>query len=223
MVGSRRTAEELGRAFPGVPVRISGGGAPVLSTVVSRAEIVVATPGAEPRAAYGAALLLDGWALLARPDLRVAEETLRRWMAAAALVVPHTEGGRVLVMADPGLPPVQALVRWDPMGHAAVELAARTEVGFPPAVRMAAIDAAPAALKDILDDLMAELPAAEVLGPVELDPAVGDDEVRERALVRVPRTEGRALAHALHVAQATRTARKATDPVRVRMDPPDVG
>ena len=33
VVGSRRTAEELGRAFPGVPVRISGGGAAVLSTV----------------------------------------------------------------------------------------------------------------------------------------------------------------------------------------------
>jgi primosomal protein N' (replication factor Y) len=226
VVGSRRTAEELGRAFPGVPVRISGGGAPVLNTVAARAEIVVATPGAEPRAAYGAALLLDGWALLARPDLRVAEETLRRWMAAAALVVPHTDGGRVLVMADPALPPVQALVRWDPVGHAAAELAARTEVGFPPAVRMAAIDAAPAALKDILDELTAELPAAEVLGPVELDPAPdarADDEVRERALVRVPRAEGRALAHALHVAQAARTARKATDPVRVRMDPPDVG
>jgi len=226
VVGSRRTAEELGRAFPGVPVRISGGGAAVLSTAAARAEIVVATPGAEPRAAYGAALLLDGWALLARPDLRVAEETLRRWMAAAALVVPHTDGGRVLVMADPALPPVQALVRWDPVGHAAAELAARAEVGFPPAVRMAAIDAAPAALKDVLDELTAELPAAEVLGPVEIEPAPDarpDDEVRERALVRVPRGEGRALAHALHVAQAARTARKATDPVRVRMDPSDVG
>jgi primosomal protein N' (replication factor Y) len=226
VVGSRRTAEELGRAFPGVPVRISGGGAPVLDTVAPRAEIVVATPGAEPRAAYGAALLLDGWAMLARPDLRVAEETLRRWMAAAAMVVPHTEGGRVLVMADPALPPVQALVRWDPPGHAAAELAARAEVGFPPAVRMAAIDAVPAALKDVLDDLQAELPSVEVLGPVELDPAPdgrGEEEARERALVRVPRADGRALATALHVAQSARSARKATDPVRVRMDPSDIG
>ncbi len=230
VVGSRRTAEELGRAFPGVPVRISGGGAPVLAAVAGRPEIVVATPGAEPRADYGAALLLDGWALLARPDLRVAEETLRRWMAAAAMVVAHTEGGRVLVMADPGLPPVQALVRWDPAGHAAAELAARAEVGFPPAARMAAIDAAPAVLKAFLDDLAAELPTVDVLGPVELDPAPdsgdvrgGEDEVRERALVRVPREHGRALAAALHVAQAARTARKATDSVRVRLDPPDVG
>ena len=61
-------------------------------------------PRAPSRAAaggYGAALLLDGWALLARPDLRVAEETLRRWLGAAALVVPHTDGGRVVVVAEP--------------------------------------------------------------------------------------------------------------------------
>jgi primosomal protein N' (replication factor Y) len=229
VVGSRRTAEELGRAFPGVPVKTSGGGAPVLATVAGRAEIVVATPGAEPRApaGYGAALLLDGWALLARPDLRVAEETLRRWMAAAATVVPHSDGGRVLVMADPALAPVQALVRWDPVGHATAELAARTEVGFPPAVRMAAIEGPPAALQEVLDGLTDQVPGVDVLGPVEIDPpaepTAAADEVRERALVRVPRTEGRALAAALHAAQAARTARKAVELVRVRMDPPDVG
>jgi primosomal protein N' (replication factor Y) len=212
----------------------------VLAAVADRAEIVVATPGAEPRApeGYGAALLLDGWALLARPDLRVAEETLRRWMAAAAAVVPHTEGGRVLVMADPALASVQALVRWDPVGHAAAELAARTEVGFPPAVRMAAIEGPPAALQDVLDGLSGAVPGLDVLGPVEIDvpaeqraadahtpdPGGGEpDEARERALVRVPRAEGRVLAAALHAAQAARTARKATEPVRVRMDPPDVG
>ena len=131
-------------------------------------------------------------------------------------------------MADGALPPVQALVRWDPVGHAAAELAARAEVGLPARGADGRDRRGPAALKDILDELTAELPAADVLGPVELEPAPDadprrDDEVRERALVRVPRAQGRALADALHVAQAARTARKATDPVRVRMDPPDVG
>lgn len=227
VVGSGRTAEELGRAFPGVTVRTSGGGAPVLGEVAAKAEIVVATPGAEPRVAggcgtagYGAALLLDGWALLARPDLRVAEETLRRWLAAAALVVPHTSGGRVVVMADAGLPVVQALVRWDPAGHAAAELAGRAEVGFPPAVRMAAVEGAPAAIGDVL----AGLPeTVEVLGPVELEPTEAAPETRERALLRVPRAEGRALAAALHAAQAARSSRKAADPVRVRLDPVEIG
>ncbi|NMH79476.1 primosomal protein N' [Pseudonocardia xinjiangensis] len=227
VVGSGRTAEELGRAFPGTAVRTSGGGAPVLAEVAAQPELVVATPGAEPRAAggYGAALLLDGWAMLSRPDLRVAEETLRRWFAAAALVVPHTEGGRVVVMADTAIPVVQALVRWDPAGHAAAELASRAEVGFPPAVRMATVEGTAGAVADML----AELPAVvEVLGPVELDPvgiAAGDEppEVRERALLRVPRADGRAMAAALHAAQAARTARKVPDPVRVRLDPVEIG
>lgn len=226
VVGAGRTAEELGRAFPGVTVRSSGGGAAVLAGVPGKAELVVATPGAEPRApgGYGAALLLDGWSLLSRPDLRVAEETLRRWLGAAALVVPHGEGGRVVVVADAGVPVVQALVRWDPAGHAAAELAARAEVGFPPAVRMAAVEGVPAAVAEVL----AELPAAvEVLGPVELEPpatgADADGGPRERALLRVPRSHGKELAAALHAAQASRTARKAPDPVRVRLDPAEIG
>jgi primosomal protein N' (replication factor Y) len=234
VVGAGRTAEELGRAFPGRTVRTSGGGAPVLGSVPAHPELVVATPGAEPLAegGYGAALLLDGWALLARPDLRVAEETLRRWMGAAALVVPASDRGRlgrVVVAADAGLAPVQALVRWDPAWHATVELGARAEVGFPPAVRMAAVEGGAAAVAEVVDAVLARpdgAPDVEVLGPVELDPEPGTApavEPRERALLRVPRPQGRALAAALAAAQAVRTARKAVDPVRVRLDPPEVG
>jgi primosomal protein N' (replication factor Y) len=235
VVGAGRTAEELGRAFPGATVRTSGGSAPVLDRVAGRPDLVVATPGAEPPAdgGYGAALLLDGWAMLSRPDLRVAEETLRRWMAAAALVAPAADGGRVVVAADAGLPPVQALIRWDPAGHAAAELAERAEVGFPPAVRMASVEGAATAVAEVVDallgsDLIAGLgpPDADVLGPVELDPEPGGDPTappRERALIRVPRAQGRALAAALAAVAARRSARKATDPVRVRLDPPEVG
>ncbi|GEC17874.1 putative primosomal protein N' [Pseudonocardia hydrocarbonoxydans] len=220
VVGAGRTAEELGRAFPGVAVRASGGGAPVLAAVPAGPSLVVATPGAEPPAdgGYGAALLLDGWAMLARPDLRVAEETLRRWLAAAALVVPHTAGGRAVSTAEAALPVVQALVRWDPAHHAAAELAARAEVGFPPAVRMAAVEGVPAAVAEVVDQVCAAV-EAEVLGPVEIEPVAADGVERERALLRVPRARGRELAAALHAAQAARTARKAPDPVRVRLDP----
>ena len=89
VVGARRTAEELGRAFPGVPVRTSGRDG-VLAAVGAEPALVVATPGAEPVAegGYGAVLLLDAWALLTRADLRAAEETLRRWLAAAVLARP---------------------------------------------------------------------------------------------------------------------------------------
>ena len=210
VVGAGRTAEELGRAFAGVPVRTSGGER-VLAAVDGRPELVVATPGAEPVAAggYGAALLLDGWALLGRADLRAGEETLRRWMAAAALVRP---GGVVVVGADAAVPTVQALVRWDPAGAAARELADRAELGFPPAVRMAALTGPAAAVAELL--ALTELPPeAAVIGPV---PAA---EGAERMLVRVPRPRGAALAAALKAAAAVRSARKATDPVRVTLDP----
>ena len=79
--------------------------------------LVVATPGAEPVAegGYGAALLLDSWALLGRADLRAGEETLRRWLNAAALVRPGVApAGTWSSRPTPAHPVVQALVRWDP-------------------------------------------------------------------------------------------------------------
>jgi primosomal protein N' (replication factor Y) len=129
VIGARRTAEELGRAFPGANVQTSGGDR-VLASVAGGAQLVISTPGAEPIApeGYGAALLLDGWALLSRADLRAGEETLRRWMAAAALVRP---GGTVVVGADAGVTAVQALVRWDPAGYAARELPSGPNWHFP--------------------------------------------------------------------------------------------
>ncbi|MFJ1541023.1 primosomal protein N' [Micromonospora chalcea] len=213
VTGARRTAEELGRAFPGVPVRTSGR-EEVLATVPGAAGLVIATPGAEPVAdgGYGAVLLLDSWALLTRADLRAGEEALRRWMAAAALARPGTAGGRVVVVADGALAPVQALLRWDSAWFAARELAERRELGFPPAVRMASVTGVAEAVGDLLAG--ARLPdGAEVLGPV---PA---DEGRERMLVRVPRSRAAALAEALHAAAGQRSARKAADPVRLQVDP----
>ena len=95
VTGAGRTAEELGRAFPSMPVRTSGR-TEVITEVPSAPAVVVATPGAEPRAegGYAAAILLDGWMLLGRPSLRAAEEALRRWMNAAALVRPGPAAAR---------------------------------------------------------------------------------------------------------------------------------
>jgi primosomal protein N' (replication factor Y) len=216
VVGARRTAEELGRAFPGVVVRTSGR-EEVLSRVPAGPALVVATPGAEPVAdgGYGAALLLDGWALLTRADLRAAEEALRRWSNAVALVRPAARGGRVIVHADGAVPVVQALIRSDPGWYAERELAERTELGFPPAVRMASVTGAPQAVADFL--ALARLPeSADTLGPVP----VGEDA--ERMLLRVPRADGRALAAALHAAAGVRSARKETAPVRVEVDPTEL-
>ena len=142
----------------------------MLVSVPDEAAVVVATPGAEPvpeKGGYGAVLLLDTWALLTRADLRAGEEALRRWLAAAALARPAGQGGRVVVVADGGLVPVQALLRFDPGWLADRELAERRELGFPPAVRIASLTGAPDAVHDLV--AAARLPdGAELLGPVPL-------------------------------------------------------
>lgn len=229
VVGARRTAEELGRAFPGVTVITSAGEA-VVPEVAGRPALVVATPGAEPWASggYGAALLLDSWALLGRQDLRAAEDTLRRWMAAAALVRARDDGGVVTVVAESSVPTVQSLIRWDPVGHAEAELAARTEVALPPSVHMAAIDGAAEAVAALLDEV--QLPdGAELLGPVELPPGArkppgtADDVAVTRMLVRVRREQGLALAADLRRGVAVVSARQTHEPVRIQIDPLHIG
>ncbi|MBP2702396.1 primosomal protein N' [Microbispora sp. RL4-1S] len=213
IVGARRTAEELGRAFPSVAVRTSGRDG-VLTHVGPAPALVVATPGAEPvpEGGYAAVVLLDGWALLGRPDLRAGEEALRRWTNAAALARP---GAELVVLADARVPVVQALLRWDPVTFAERELDDRAELGFPPAVRMAALTGPAAAVREMVAD--ARVPGgAQVLGPVPVEGGL------ERAMIRVPRHRGAALAAALKAASGARSARKAADVVRVNVDPLDL-
>jgi primosomal protein N' (replication factor Y) len=209
VLGDARTAEELGRAFPGVPVRTSSGER-VVATVGPEPQIVVATPGAEPVAegGYAAVVLLDTWLLLSRVDLRAEEEALRRWANAAALARP---GARVAAVGDPAHPALQALVRWDPAGFAARQTAERIDAHLPPASRLATITGEPGAVDDALT-LLATPAGAEVLGPVEL----GEES---RVVVRVPRARGTELSAALLELQRVRSSRK-LDAVRIQVDPP---
>ena len=134
----------------------------------------------------------------------------------------------MIVHADAGLAAVQALIRWDPAGFAERELAERDQLSFPPAVRMAAVSGPAGAVGELLG--VTSLPAAaEVLGPVpeegdhpeEEDHPEDADSIPVRALIRVPRAEGAALARALQSAQATRSPRK-DHAVRVQLDPGEV-
>lgn len=233
VLGTQRTAEELGRAFAPATV-ISSWGERIHAEIPDKAAVVVATPGAEPRieggGTYGAAVLLDTWALLGRPDLRATEETMHKWMAAATLVAPHSKGGDVVVVADPSLPVVQHFIRWDAPGHAALELAARREVRFPPAVHMAAVDAPREALTDFLEHI--DLPdQVDILGPVDLPPGVNLPGEWDRAtlgeaqrvLIRTPLSSRNALGKALRAANVNRATRKQDAPLRIQVNPMHIG
>lgn len=162
--GAGRTAEELGRAFPGIRVIVADGEHPVMSVGASPA-LVVATRGAEPIAAggYRAILLLDGERMAARESLRVGEDCLRWWSNAVALAAR----GAPTFLVGVGGALASALSTWRQAAYAQSELADRRRLRFPPAVRVAT-------LTGVLGEVtraVAALPVQpeDVLGPVDLE------------------------------------------------------
>lgn len=232
-VGSERTAEELGRAFPGVRVRVSAASS-VIRHVSGGPAVVVATPGAEPRAdgGYAAALLLDPAVLTGRPELDASVRALHTWIGGAALVRPASDGGVVLLVGDAAPAPTQALVRWDPGGFAERELAERLDLGLPPAVHVVSLEGERAAVQALLSRV--ELPAgASVLGPLPVPhDAEGSTDTQHtlldtglggqvRALVRTPWSESTRVVERVRAAVVTSSARRDAAPVRVRVEPAD--
>lgn len=184
--GSTRTAEELGRAFPGTRVIVADGEHTVLD-VDDRPALVIATRGAEPIAAggYRAVLLLDGERMLARESLRVAEDCVRWWANAASLAAPDAP----TVLVGVGGAIASALATWRLADFAAAELADRRRLRFPPAVRVASITGSADAVQRAIGAL--EVPGLDVLGPVETSP----DEVR--AILRFEYATGQQVATTL--------------------------
>ena len=242
VLGAARTAEDLGRAFPGIPILTSAGLPASKATSSNPADeqgvrasvdgvpkVVVATPGAEPVAAggYAAVLLLDAWALLDLPITEATSETVRRWMNAAALSRP---GAPVVIGGIPPGPPLlasEALVRWDPGWLAERELAERVELRLPPAAALAKLIGPRGALSEALAEL--DLPGQwEVIGPsrrIQRAPrsdAAGDAGADAVALVRAPLADRDRLAEILLAMRAVRSARKEPAAISVTLDPVDI-
>ncbi|MDR2620819.1 MAG: primosome assembly protein PriA, partial [Propionibacteriaceae bacterium] len=215
-VGAARTAEELGKAFPEYRL-IDSSGDHVVPEIGSQAVLVVATPGGEPVATggYAAAALLDADLMLARPELRTAEDTLRRWFQVSALVRPE---GRIVVAGNAAHPVVQALIRSDPAGFASRELLERLAAHLPPAWPVAEISGEPTAVTAFLERLT--LPAAaELLGPMPVFPPNAPGEQTIRAIVRIPPGGLRPLAAALKSAAAASSAAKVPALYTVSINP----
>ncbi|AZH78572.1 preprotein translocase subunit SecA [Microbacterium sp. Y-01] len=194
--GSERTADELGRAFPGVRVIVADGAHPV-ERVGGKPALVVATRGAEPLAegGYRAVVLLDGPRMLQAPDLRIGESCLRWWSNAAALAAP---GAPIHLVGVNGAV-AKALATWNQSAYARSELESRAPLHMPPTTRVALVQGSvPAVGRALaaLDEL--SLPPDAVLGPVPVD----SDDVppRVRALVRFDYGAGPRVATALRAA-----------------------
>ena len=185
-LGTGRTAEELGRAFPGARVIVADG-EHTIQTLGAQPALVIATRGAEPvpTNGYRAILILDGERMLARESLRVAEDCLRWWANAAALAKP----GAPVVLVGVGGALATALATWRPQSYAAAELVDRRRLRFPPAIRVATVTGTAETVEKALASI-AGLAGADVLGPLDTDAGV-------RAIVRFDYAQGAAVAQAL--------------------------
>jgi primosomal protein N' (replication factor Y) len=227
-IGAERTAEELGRAFPGVPVIYSAARARegVVETIRPRPSLVIATPGAEPYVPGGYVLgvLLDAHVSSAGSGRYAHQEALERWQQAAGLVRSRHQGGRVYLVGVGAALPTQALVRWDAPGMAERELAERQELHLPPSWRVASISGDRLSVAQFLDALT--LPdEAEVLGPVVVDDPDGqtlDDLPYVRAILRVPVRLGRELARAINAMSRIASAKRLGQRISIVLDPKEL-
>ena len=215
VVGSGRTAEELGRAFPKFRV-IDSSGDHVVRCVGDRPALVVATPGAEPRAdaGYAAAVLLDADKMLMMPELRAQEEIVRRWFVAMSLV---RADGVVCVVGNPGASAIQALLRVDPGGFAARELEQRREAGLPPARTMVVATGEAPVLAEMLTMVDAGF---EVFGPVDV--ASENGAPQQRLIWRCELAGASQMIAAIKAGLAGRSATKMPGTVRVQVDPYEI-
>jgi len=215
--GSRRTADDLGRAFPEVRVIVSDGERP-LTHVGAEPALVIATRGAEPIAdgGYRGVLLLDGERMLMAESLRIGESCLRWWSGAAALAAP---GAPVHLVGVVG-PVARALATWTQHVYARSELAERAPLLMPPSVRVAVVEGDTPVVEAALRELAAAvptLPPLAVLGPVPQEEAG-----TSRALVRFEYAQGAEVAASLRaslVAAAIRNRRPARPVARRSIDP----
>ncbi len=220
--GAERTAEDLGKAFPGVAIIVADGERPVL-TVSEKPALVIATRGAEPVAAggYRAVMLLDGERMLARESLRVGEDCLRWWTNAIALAAD----GAPCVLVGVGGALAGALATWQLNEFSRTELSDRRELRFPPAIRVASVLGDASSIDHAIASL-AEIKGVDVLGPV---PA---HEGALRAIIRFDYSAGAQVAQSIR-AEVIRnaTSRRKRVPssagssrlptLRVRFDDPE--
>ena len=240
-IGSHRTAQEIGRAFPGITVQLSGGsGGSIIDRIDSTPRIVVATPGAEPVADMGfvAALVLDSRFL--RGDGTGSDiEFIRKVSRIASRVRGSRDGGHVMFTGgiDPHV--VAMLNRWDHTTFATALLEERRSLTLPPCVPWLAVTGSRRSLTHFLATLRRDIwqcthvpqphssvvtdpllaggivvltPGIELLGPV---PGTRQGELT----MYVRDVAGVGLAQCARRSYREFTAKHAGESLRIEMDP----
>lgn len=231
-IGSHRTAEELGRAFPGTGIVMSGAAEGISQTVSSKRRLIVATPGSEPAAAggYSAALVLDARYLMGS-GLGAETQFVRR---CARVIVRVRPGGHVMIAggADPSI--VTALHTWQ-LGRFSYELLKeRDALQLPPVNRWFGVTGVPRDIRRFLAlvrmgqgpapdkqevDLLSSgvqslVPGVDLLGPT---PATRAGEIS--MYVRTPHDNAGELARILRRSYRSYSASNVGKPLKIEADP----
>ncbi len=221
--GSERTAEELGRAFPGVRVVVSDGNH-LVTRIDNSPALIIATAGAEPipDGGYAAVLLLDGLKIRSRESLRVNEDALRSWSNAVCLAKPDAP----IFLSGSGEALGRTMATWTQAEFAESELRDRLSLRLPPATRVVSISGPIKAVEEACSSVR-ERGGVTVMGPV------GSGDGGAKALVTFDYKDGEFMATTLRAAIVT-SASRSQKPVkrgesvgrvlrlRVRFDDPDI-
>lgn len=208
-IGSVRTAEEIGKAFPNIPVYTSGRNH-ILEGVDDAPCIVISTPGAEPEVRdglYAAIVILDPEITLNRIDLRAHEEAFRRWYNLKALA--HATGVQLICMQDVH-PVIRHIMNDDPQGFAVSQLQERIAAQLPPATDCYLLEGDFENISGALLDV-ASLPDVTVLGPAK-------HKLGFYALVQTQENKD-ALNATLRAVLARRSSTKAKGVLKIRYSP----
>ena len=203
-----RTANELGKAFPGVSV-IQADGEHRKLRVPSKPALVIATRGAEPVAegGYQAALLLDGESMLQRQSLSALTETLDGWEHALSLL----SHGAQAFLTDVEGPIANAMAASSVEGLLRRELGERQHVRLPPSVRLATIEGPTAQVSTLADSLAISFPTLEAIGPVAVKSGA------HRYVFKIPYSEAPQLARELRAAVVHSAVTRGRGSVRLRV------
>ena len=214
--GADRFAEEIGRAFPNLPV-IASAGENILRDIPDAPALVISTSGAQPRPAngYSAVVLLEGSAFFGEVDMRAQERSREAFFYSASLI---SETGQVLVVLAESHPIVSGLALWNPTTAIGRELREREDTHLPPYFRCAILEldemdalSVASGFKKAL--LAGRLPAStRILGPSIANSAVA------RILITASLSDGAELVEVLHEFQRRRGISK-KKLVTLRIDP----
>ena len=223
--GATRTIAEFGRAFAGVKL-VEATAEHEAKTLKPGKFLVVATPGAEPRVVggYSVVVILDANRAMNRDSLRSTEDAVRNWSNAIALGSVDSRG--VLVGVTGGLANKFSL--WSQAEIAQREFSTRTELRFPPAIRLASIGTTKELIQDVQTEL-AKQPKVEVLGPMPVAERGVNSEWR--VLIKYEYADGAKLAESLKTLalklsagqqRVSSKSGRAMRPIRIKMDDVEV-